>query len=137
MSFFSSIASRVRATRGIRFILVGILNTSFSYLIYASMLFVGLGYQIANFIALVIGILFSFKTQGHLVFNNPDNRLLGRFVLSWVLIYVCVIVLIGRIIAIGFDAYSAGALALPFSVTLSYLAQKYFVFRQSDINKKK
>ena len=137
MSFFSSIASRVRATRGIRFILVGILNTSFSYLIYALMLFIGFGYQLANLITVAIGILFSFKTQGHLVFNNPDNRLLGRFVLSWVLIYVCVIVLIGRIIAIGFDAYSAGALALPFSVTLSYLAQKYFVFRQSDINKKK
>lgn len=118
-----------------RFILVGFLNTTFSYLIYASMLFVGFGYQLANFLALVVGILFSFKTQGHLVFDNPDNRLLGRFILSWVLIYFFVITLIGGIIGLGFDAYAAGALALPFSVALSYLAQKYFVFRQAATEK--
>ena len=135
MRFFSFTTTKAKEIRAVRFILVGVLNTTFSYLIYAVLLFVGLGYQLANFITLVVGILFSFKTQGHLVFNNPDNRLLGRFVLSWVLIYVCVIILIGRIIAMGFDAYSAGALALPFSVTLSYVAQRYFVFRQSKNDK--
>lgn len=116
-----------------RFVLVGILNTSFSYGIYAVLLFVGFGYALANFVALVMGILFSFKTQGRLVFGNPDNRLFGRFVLSWALIYLCTITLIGWIIALGLDAYSAGALALPFSVVLSYLIQKHFVFRQSEI----
>lgn len=114
-----------------RFILVGGLNTGFSYLVYAGLLFVGLGYALANFLALVTGILFSFKTQGNFVFHNPDNRLLGRFILSWALIYLCTITLIGRLVALDLDAYSAGALALPVSVILSYLTQKYFVFRQS------
>lgn len=135
MSLFRALASKAKATRLIRYVLVGVLNTGFGYLIYASLLFLGLGYQLANFLSLVVGILFSFKTQGHLVFNNPDNRLLGRFVIGWVLIYVCTIALIGRIIAFGFDAYSAGALALPFSVALSYPMQKYFVFRQPAANK--
>ncbi|MBU3897501.1 MAG: GtrA family protein [Gammaproteobacteria bacterium] len=103
-----------------------------SYLIYALLLSVGLRYQMANLIALVIGILFSFKTQGHLVFNNRNNRLLGRFILSWTVIYVCVIFMIGRIIALGFDAYAAGALVLPFSAALSYVIQKYFVFKGSS-----
>lgn len=114
-----------------RFILVGILNTGFSYLIYAIMLFVGLGYQLANLIALLVGILFSFKTQGRFVFFNTDNNLLGKFTLSWILIYFCNISLIGWLISLGFDAYWAGAMALPFSVVLSYLTQRYFVFRQS------
>lgn len=131
MSFLLSLASKARAVQGIRFVFVGLLNTAFSYLIYAAFLFVGLGYQLANFISLVAGILFSFKTQGRLVFHNPDNRLLGRFVLSWLLIYLCVIALIGQLIAFGIDAYSAGALSLPLSVALSYLTQKYFVFRHS------
>jgi putative flippase GtrA len=135
MKMFYSLASKAKAIQVFRFVLVGVLNTSFSYLIYAAFLFVGLGYQLANFLALVVGILFSFKTQGHLVFDNPDNRLLGRFVLSWAAIYLCANTVIGQIIAFGYDPYTAGALALPVTVALSYLTQKYFVFRQSGARK--
>ena len=130
-SLFTALFAKAISIRAIRFLVVGVLNTSFSYLIYAGFLYIGLGYQLANFLSLVVGILFSFKTQGRLVFNNPDNRLLGRFVLSWLVIYVCVIVFIGRIIALGLDAYTAGALSLPLSVGLSYLTQKYLVFRRT------
>lgn len=115
----------------IRFGLVGIVNTGFSYAIYAGLVYLGLGYASANLIALVIGILFSFKTQGVLVFNNSSNRRLIRFVLAWTIIYLLNIFIIGRFIAVGFNAYIAGALALPFAIVFSYLAQKYFVFRQS------
>ena len=132
MSFLRSSFAKSKTLHVVRFVAVGMLNTAFSYAIYAGFLFVGLSFQLANLIALVIGILFSFKTQGYLVFKNSDNRLFGRFILSWVLIYLGTIALIGRIIAFGFDAYSAGALALPFSVTLSYLIQRYFVFRTSE-----
>lgn len=135
MSFVHSLTSKAKATHLIRFVLVGVLNTTFSYLIYAGLLLAGFGYQLANFLALVVGILFSFKTQGHLVFNNPDNRLAGRFVVSWAAIYLCTITLIGWIMTWGFDAYAAGALALPFSVALSYFGQRYFVFRRSANDK--
>ena len=127
-------AAKPKVAQAIRFVLVGVLNTTFSYFIYAGLLFVGLSYQLANFLALVLGVLFSFRTQGHLVFRNTDNRLLGRFVISWAVIYISVIYLIGKIIATGFNAYLAGALALPFSVALSYLSQKYFVFRQTAVD---
>lgn len=129
MKSFHSLFVKAKALHIVRFLAVGTLNTAFSYAIYAGFLYLGLGYQIANLIALVLGILFSFKTQGQLVFKNTDNRLFGRFLLSWVLVYLGTITLIGRIIALGFDAYTAGALALPFSVALSYLIQKYYVFR--------
>lgn len=129
MSILNTIVKQGRKAEVMRFVFVGIINTCVSYLIYALLLSVGLQYQMANLIALVIGILFSFKTQGHLVFNNRNNRLLGRFILSWVFIYACVILLIGRIIDFGFDAYAAGALALPFSAVLSYVIQKHFVFK--------
>lgn len=125
------LTSNPRVGHAIRFVLVGGLNTTFSYLIYAGFLFAGCSYQLANLLALIVGVLFSFKTLGYLVFRNTDNRLLGRFVVSWAVIYICVIYLIGKFIAMGFSAYSAGALALPFSVALSYVSQRYFVFRQS------
>ncbi len=113
----------------LRFVLVGAINTVFSYSIYAGLIFLGIGYAIANLVALIMGILFSFKTQGHLVFRNPRNRLLGRFVLAWAFIYVTTVALIGHLIHHGFDPYTSGILALPFSTVSSYLIQKYFVFR--------
>lgn len=113
-----------------RFVLVGAVNTVFSYGVYACMLFIGLGYALANLVALVLGILFSFKTQGRLVFDNSNNMLLGRFVLLWAVIYLATISLIGRLVEMGLDAYTAGALAVPFSTVFSYFGQKFLVFRK-------
>ena len=81
-----------------RFILVGAINTGFSYLTYAGFLFIGLGYALANLLALLISVLLSFKMQGRFVFKNTDSHLIWRFVLSWAVIYLCVITLIGWII---------------------------------------
>lgn len=129
MSIAQKIIARVKARQMLRFILVGVLNTGFSYSIYAVGVYLGMRYQVANLVSLVIGILFSFKTQGLLVFGNSSNRLLGRFIISWTVIYLCVIGLIGRLLALGIDPYTAGALSLPVSVALSYVVQKFFVFR--------
>lgn len=112
----------------LRFILIGIANTTFSYGIYVIMLFVGLSYALANLVALIFGILFSFKTQSRLVFQSNNDLLLGRFVFLWAVIYLATITLIGQLIALGLDSYTAGALAVPFSTLLSYFGQKFFVF---------
>lgn len=122
-------ASRAKASLILRYLIVGVFNTGVGYLLYAFFLYVGLDYKLANFLALVIGIVISFKTQGTFVFNNTKNRLFGRFVVGWVLVYLFTIALIGQIIELGFNAYWAGAMALPFSVTTSFLIQKYYVFR--------
>ena len=114
-----------------RFVVVGLVNTAFSYAIYAGSLYAGLGYATANLAALVLGILFSFKTQGAFVFANTDGRRILRFVVVWALIYGCNLFVISRFVAIGFDPYLSGALAIPFATILSYLSQKFFVFRPS------
>lgn len=121
-----------RTPQFVRFVLVGILNTLFSYAIYAGLVYLGLGYAVANLIALIIGVVFSFKTQGMLVFNESNNRRLFRFVVVWAVIYLFNIAIIGRFIALGLNSYVSGALAIPFSTLLSYIGQKYFVFRASS-----
>lgn len=115
-----------------RFVVVGIGNTAFSYAIYAAFLFLGFGYATANLMALLLSIIVSFKTQGRFVFNNTDNRRFGRFVLTWAAIYLATITLISQFMALGLNAYVAGALALPFSTLLSYLSQRYFVFKSTS-----
>ncbi len=109
--------------------MVGIINTGFSYLIYATCIFFAMRYELSNFISLVLGIIFSFKMQGKFVFKNNNNRLLGRYVITWVAIYLCVTAVIGQIIHFGINAYLAGLMTLPLSIGVSYFAQKYFVFR--------
>ncbi len=109
----------------------GVVNTGFSYTIYACLVYLGVGYAIANLIALIIGILFSFKTQGIFVFNNSNNRRLYRFIIAWTVIYLVNFFLIGQFIALGFNPYVSGALALPFATLLSYFEQRFFVFHRS------
>jgi len=130
-----SIASLTRPLRDrqiVRFVLVGVLNTAFSYLVYAALLYLGLNFATANFGACALGILFSFRTQGVLVFRNPAPHLLLRYSLFWLVIYLCNIGLIKLFILFGLNAYVAGALALPPIVAMSFILQKYFVFRPTE-----
>lgn len=124
--------ARFKDNHLLRYLVVGIFNTGLGYALYALFIYLGLDYKAANLLSLLIGIVISFKTQGRLVFKNTSNRLFGRFAVSWVLIYFFTIALIGQIIDLGFNAYWAGAMALPFSVASSYLIQKYYVFRISN-----
>ena len=118
-----------------RFIIVGIINTGFSYCVYAGAIFIGLPYYLASFVSIVLGILFSFKTQGAFVFKNTNNALFGRFILCWGILYVFAVFIIWLFLHFGFNEYWAGMLALPFTTILSYLAQKYYVFKAEIVDK--
>jgi putative flippase GtrA len=113
----------------LRFLVVGVLNTGFSYGVYALGLYLGLRYELANLLSLVLGILFSFRTQKAWVFTGARSAHFGRFVLAWGVIYLFNIGLIRLGIGLGLDAYLAGAAALPFVVCASYLVQNHLVFR--------
>lgn len=113
----------------VRFLLVGALNTAFSYSVYAALLLAGLNYALANFGALLLGILFSFRTQGRLVFGNRDNRLLLRFAAAWTGVFCVHTLLIALLIRAGLNAYVAGLTALVPVTVMSYVIQRFFVFR--------
>lgn len=121
--------STLLQSRFFRFLLVGFVNTAFSYFVYAVMLFIGFNYALSTLIALMTGMLFSFKTQGTFVFRNSNNRLLGRFIICWAGIYVVNVLFIRLVIGLGLNAYASGALSLPPISVLAYLTQKLFVFR--------
>lgn len=121
--------SQLWQCRFFRFLLVGLVNTAFSYLVYASMLFIGFNYAISNFIALMTGIFFSFRAQGHFVFRNSNNRLLGKFIIGWAGIYIVNVLLIRLGLGLGLNAYASGALSIPPVAVLAYLTQRFLVFR--------
>ena len=128
MSAIKRLAGPLLRHQFLRYLIVGALNTGFSYSVYALLLWLGLVYFVANLIALLAGIVFAFQTQGRFVFGNASRGLFPKYVLLWILVYLCNIALIKLFLVGGFDAYVAGALALPPIVLLSYLLQKYLVF---------
>jgi putative flippase GtrA len=130
MHALKSIKKIYASSTFLRFVIVGVANTAFSYSTYALFLYLGLNFKIASLLSLIIGIVVSFKTQGSLVFKNKDNTLAFRFIVAWLVIYPITIFLISMFIRLGFSSYAAGALCLPFNVALSYVTQKYFVFRK-------
>lgn len=111
-----------------RYLVVGVANTAFAYSVYAVALGLGASYPVASLISLVAGIMLSFKTQGKFVFRNSNQRLFGRFVLSWIFAYLINIGLISLFVRFGMNAFIGGALALPFNVVVGFLLQRYLVF---------
>lgn len=114
--------------RFLRFLVVGGLNTAFAYGSYAALLALGWPYAAASAGSLLLGLLFSFFTQGRLVFGNGELRQLPRFVACWLLLYALNVGVIAGLVRLGLGPYAAGALALVPMAVGSYLVQRHLVF---------
>lgn len=114
----------------ISFILIGIVNTIFGYTVYAIFLSIGFNYILSTLLATLLGILFNFKTIGKYVFDSHNNRLIFKFFSVYVIIYFVNILIIKTLKTYGYNDYIAGAFALPVSALLSFILNKYYVFKK-------
>ena len=71
----------------IKFLFVGALNTLFGYLMYIIFISTPLKREWALLCAYVLGVLWNFKTTGSLVFKVNNNKLIFKFVGSYVFTY--------------------------------------------------
>ena len=129
-----TIALRVLFARHqfIRFILVGVGNTGFSYGTYAMLLSLGLEFRVASMLALILGIVFSFTTQGNVVFRNATRITFIKFVVAWIVIYAFNIGVIVLLMRVSFNAYTAGAIATVPVTVFSYFILRFVVFGRPD-----
>jgi putative flippase GtrA len=88
-----------------------------------------LPYAVANLISLIVGIFFSFGTQRAWVFTGARDASFWRFCLTWFVLYLLNILLIGIAVHLGLNDYAAGAAVLPIVVAISYVVQGRFVFK--------
>lgn len=116
----------------VRYVLVGIGNTAFSYGTYAALLHVGIEYRLANLLALLLGIAFSFTTQGTVVFHHATRLTLVKFVVAWMLIYIFNISIISLLMRAAMSAYLAGAVATVPVTLASYFILKFAVFGRRE-----
>jgi putative flippase GtrA len=114
----------------LRFLLVGAFNTAFSYAVYALLITIGLPIAWASLGALLIGVVWSFMTQGKIVFKKLSKASFFKFVLNWTVIYFLNVELIYKLIQFNMNAYSAAAVATIPVTIISYFSMKYIVFKE-------
>lgn len=113
----------------VRFILVGVVNTAFGVGMYCLFIYLGVSYHLSVLFSTILGVLFNFKTIGMFVFKNRDNRLLLKFIVSYVVVYVINVGVIHLFLVItAFGEYFAGIMATPLVAIISFILQKKFVF---------
>jgi len=115
----------------ISFILVGIINTMFYYIVYSGFIFFGLDYKLSVLFATIIGVLFSFNTFGKYVFNNSDKKLIFRFISVYVLLYFLNISFIALFNIFLKNYYVSGFIATILCAIISFVLNKYFVFKKN------
>lgn len=130
---FMRLISRLWGVRILRFLVIGVINTLFSYLIYAALVLLGMHYSLATLISTVLGVIFNFFTTGRIVFRNMDNRRFVRFVLVYLFTYLVNILLLGWLVdGLGIDKLIAGALVTLPVALLSYLLNAVWTFQENN-----
>lgn len=114
----------------INFILVGILNTIFGYSAYALFIFIGFNYILAVFFATVLGVLFNFKTISKYVFESTDKKLIFKFSSVYFVVFIINITLIKVLKLLSLDEYLAGFIAIVPVACLSFIFNKFFVYKK-------
>jgi len=114
----------------IKFILVGILNTIVGYSLFALFLFLNVHYSLAVLFSTILGVLFNFKTIGKLVFGSHDNRLIFKFILVYIVIYLLNITGLWLFKINGFEnMYINGLVLLVPLAIISFVLNKKYVFK--------
>ena len=125
------VKQRARGARELfLFGVVGGLNTLASYAVYAGGLYVGLSYPWASVLSMVASICIGFKAQGRFVFLNTDARRVLRYIAMWCVLMLVYLTVVTLSVRFGVSEYIGGLLAIPPVMVVSYLAQKYFVFKR-------
>jgi putative flippase GtrA len=119
-----------------RFLSVGVANTVVGLLvIYAAKWFLHFGDVAANVLGYSIGLMLSFALNSRWTFsyNGPRLPALARFIFVTPAAYgVNLATVLAAIHWFGLNSYVAQALGIvPYTVT-SFLASKYFVFRNRE-----
>lgn len=114
----------------LKFILVGVVNTAWSYALYAALLYAGFSLGLASLLTIAGSVVFGFLTQGCLVFGGTSTRAIARFATVWAFIYVVYLGIVLMAERCGINNYWGGLLAVPMVAVLSYVLQRHFVFRR-------
>ncbi len=113
-----------------KYIIVGMINTLFGYLMFVIFIYLSFHYSIAVLFSTILGVIFNFITYGKYVFNNTSLSKIWRFVIVYIFIYSINILGLYCLKLYTINIYIAGAiLILPLALIGFYL-NKRFVYEK-------
>lgn len=116
----------------IRFLIVGGINTVVGYGIFATVIFIGGHYLLANILATIVGVSVSYILNKYFTFKQYKKsyaeviRFISVYAFSFLLGNVVLYVMVD---ILSISPYMAGALNLIFITAISWFGHKYFSFR--------
>jgi putative flippase GtrA len=121
-----------RHERVIRFLIVGLLNTSVGYTLFTIVFLLTGWHRFAIIAATILGVLFNFFSLGYMVFGNLTARALLPFVLGYGVTLSINILALEVLINWGLHPLLAQALMLPFIALMVYSINSRFVFKKGS-----
>ena len=112
----------------LRFLVVGSMNTAASYALFCLALAILPTTFSALCVSTVLAILFSFVTNGALVYRSRDPRRILRFYGVYGIVFLYNAVGLAVLEWIGIVPRFGGLILLPGAVIASYLLNRHFVF---------
>lgn len=124
------IVPRFRSSRFLRYLIAGGINTALCFAVFTLLIVAGVGFAVANSIAWLIGVLFSFFLSCKYVYYRPFRiRLLRSFFLSNLGALILSNVLLATFVnVLGVNAILAWLVTVPLVVIANYWFTKSFVF---------
>jgi putative flippase GtrA len=113
----------------LRFLVGGFGNTVFGYALYIAGLALNVPYQLDLVCAAVINVIFNFFTTGYIVFGNRSSAKIIGFVAVYSVTLLINLVGLTWLVTSGISKAFGQAVLLPLIVGLSFLANKFLVFR--------
>lgn len=110
----------------LRFVVIGILNTAFAYLVFAALMLAGIGSVAALLASAAASIAFNFQTISRLVFRSSGR--MWRFVAIYAALLAIDWAALREFSVIGVpEIWAQAGLALPIAIA-SFVLQKLLVF---------
>jgi putative flippase GtrA len=107
--------------RFVKFVLVGILNTAFGYLLYVLLVLIGLPPQFALALSYACGIVWNFFTHARLVFDHQGFGRLPHYAAAYLLLYGGNAIALEGLTRLGLPPLLAQAVILPFAAASAFI----------------
>lgn len=112
-----------------RFILIGIVNTIFGYLIFIILYYFLFNKEIALTLGFIISILFNYQTISNYVFNDSEQKKLIIFILIYIFTYFLNLLHLYITVDIyNINVYLAQFMTLLYLPAVSFYLNKNYVY---------
>jgi len=126
------INNSINVNRIFSFLWVGLLNTTVGYFLFASLIFLGINYTVALFLATIGGAAFNFFSFGKMVFYSRQSIVVfAKFVAGYTLVYlmnICMLWILSKYIV---SIYVCQIICVPFNISLSWYIMSYWVYKRN------